>query len=169
MLQNSTKEFYAFNKRTIFIQWIISIFNERIILIQRIIDIFNEIIILIQRIIYIFNKIIILIQRIIYITYSRKELFSFKKLFIQLTKEVFSFSELFIYSTNYLCIQRWTNIFYMFNNSEIFFSVFKILRQQTFYRNSQLGFWDLLGNYFTGIYCSEDLKFCWEWFLLYDA
>ena len=66
MLQNSTKQFYAFNKRTTLIQRIIfCIFNEIIILIQLIIYIFNEIIILIQRIIYIFNKIIILIQGII--------------------------------------------------------------------------------------------------------
>ena len=73
MLQNSTKEFYAFDRRTILIQrntYFNStnyLYNEIIILIQRIICIFNEIIILIQRIIYIFNEILILIQRIIYI------------------------------------------------------------------------------------------------------
>ena len=37
MLQNSMKQFYASNKKVIFIQRIIYIFNEVIILIQRII------------------------------------------------------------------------------------------------------------------------------------
>ena len=41
MLQNSTKKFYAFNERTIFIQRIIYIFNEIIFLIQQIIYVFN--------------------------------------------------------------------------------------------------------------------------------
>ena len=67
MLQNSKKQFYAFKKRTVFIQQIIYIFNERIILIQQIIYIFNEIIILIQGIIYILKK---------------KELFPFNELYI---------------------------------------------------------------------------------------
>ena len=71
MLQNPTKQFYAFNKRTIFIQGIIYIFNKRIILIQRVIYIFNKTIIFIQWIMYIFNKIIIFIQRIIYIFNKR--------------------------------------------------------------------------------------------------
>ena len=46
MLRNSTKQFYAFNERTIFMQQYIYILNERIILIPRLIYIFNEIIIL---------------------------------------------------------------------------------------------------------------------------
>ena len=52
MLRNLTKQFYAFNERTIFMQRYIYILNERIILIQRVIYIFNEIIIL-------FNKLFI--------------------------------------------------------------------------------------------------------------
>ena len=48
MLQNSTKKFYAFNKRTISIQRIIHILNEIIILIQPIICISNEKIVFIQ-------------------------------------------------------------------------------------------------------------------------
>ena len=46
MLRNSTKQFYAFNERTIFMQQYIYILNKRIILIPRLIYIFNEIIIL---------------------------------------------------------------------------------------------------------------------------
>ena len=46
MLRNSTKQFYAFNERAIFMQQYIYILNERIILIPRLIYIFNEIIIL---------------------------------------------------------------------------------------------------------------------------
>ena len=46
MLRNSTKQFYAFNERTIFMQQYIYILNERIILIPKLIYIFNEIIIL---------------------------------------------------------------------------------------------------------------------------
>ena len=57
MLQNSTKKFYAFNKRTIFIQRIIYIFSEIIILIQFwIIYISNGRIVFIQWITYIFNQ-----------------------------------------------------------------------------------------------------------------
>ena len=67
MLQNSTKKFYAFNERTIFIQRIIYIFNER-----NIFDSTNYL--YIQRnnyfdsMNYVFNEMIILIQRIIYST-----------------------------------------------------------------------------------------------------
>ena len=46
MLRNLTKQFYAFNERTIFMQQYIYILNERIILIPRLIYILNEIIIL---------------------------------------------------------------------------------------------------------------------------
>ena len=65
MLQNSTKQLYAFIKRAIFIQRIIDIFNEMIVLIQRWSNIakfnkkiyaFNERTILIQRFIYIWTK-----------------------------------------------------------------------------------------------------------------
>ena len=49
MLRNLTKQFYAFNERTIFMQRYIYILNERIILIQRVIYIFNEIIILFNK------------------------------------------------------------------------------------------------------------------------
>ena len=84
-------------KKTIFLQQIIYIFNERIILIQQIIYIFNEIIILIERIVYVFNGQTIFIQQIICI-----------------------FKHLFMYSNGKL------KIFYMFNDSEIFFPGFKI-------------------------------------------
>ena len=71
MLQNPTKQFYAFNKRTIFIRRIIYIFNKRIILIQQVTYIFNKTIIFIQWIIYVFNKITIFIKRNIYIFNKR--------------------------------------------------------------------------------------------------
>ena len=57
MLQNSTKQFHAFSKRTILIQRIISTFNERTILIQWIICAFSWVTILIQRFIDLFNEI----------------------------------------------------------------------------------------------------------------
>ena len=101
MLQNSMKQFYEFNKRTILIQRIIYTFNKRTNLIQWIICAFNWVTILIQRIIYTFKEIIIFIQRNIYI-------FNERIILIQQIIDVFN-GELIV--------------FYMFNDSEIFFAI----------------------------------------------
>ena len=90
MLQNSMKQFYAFNKRTILIQRIIYTFNKRTILIQWIICAFNWVTILIQRIIYTFKEIIIFIQRNIYI---------FNERIILIQQIIDVFNEIFMYST----------------------------------------------------------------------
>ena len=102
MLQNSTKQFYAFNKRTFLIRRIIyisnqiiliqqiCIFNELTILIQRIIYIFNERITFIQRIIFMFSKDFIFVQRIVYV-------FNGATIFIQLI--IYIFNQLFMYSS----------------------------------------------------------------------
>ena len=68
ILQNSTKQFYTFNKKTILIQRIVYIFNEIIILIQQSIYVFNKVTSLIQRIIYIFKEIIIFNELCMYST-----------------------------------------------------------------------------------------------------
>ena len=97
-----------FNKRVIWIQRIFYIFNERIILIQRII---------LTKELFSFNELFI---------HSKNKLFSLNELFIYLSDELLSFSKLFIYLTIIYVFNGELINFYMFNDSEYFFLVFKI-------------------------------------------
>ena len=46
-------------------------------------------------------------------------------------------------------------------NMTLSLNIYVFIRWITLFLNSQFGFWDLSENFFTRIYCSEDLMFCW--------